>query len=361
LQALILAGGQGTRLRPLTLTVAKPVVPILDRPHLVYMAEWLRQFGVEEIILACGHMSAGIKSIAGDGTSLGVRLRYVEEPEARGTGGAIKEAEALLEDRFLVLNGDILCDLDLAPQIEHHERTGASATIGVIEVEDPSAFGVVVADDEGAVEAFVEKPKRKDAPSKLVNAGVYVLEKSVLDGIPAEQNVSIEREVFPALVGKGLHALEIHGRWIDIGTPDRYLEAHWDLLEGRMKGGPDPSDAEDGVTLGFDCKVNGEVEGPAWLDDEVEVAAGAKLGPRVSIGAGTTVAKGAEVSDSVLLAGVKVANGAKINGAIIARGATIGKGAVVGPDAVIGEGATVAPGTVLEPGARIAPELEEDQ
>ena len=358
MQALILAGGQGTRLRPLTLTIPKPVVPLLDRPHIVHMTDWLRRFGVDDVVLACGHMSEGIKAVAGDGTSLGVRLRYVEEPEARGTGGAIKEAESLLDERFLVLNGDILCDLDLTPQLEHHEASGASATIGLMEVEDPSAYGVVVADKSGQVEAFVEKPKREEAPSKLVNAGVYVLERSILADIPAETNVSIEREVFPALVGHGLNAVEVFGHWIDIGTPERYLEAHWDLLEGRMRGGP--GDGEDGVTLGFDCTVNGDVQGPAWLDDEVEVADGATVGPRVSLGAGSTIASGAQVSSSVLLGGVTIGEGAKVVDSIIAPGATIGAGAIVGPDAVIGEGAEVAAGEVLEEGARIAPK-EEDQ
>lgn len=357
MQALILAGGQGTRLRPLTLTIPKPVVPLLDRPHIVHMTDWLRQFGVDDVVLACGHMSEGIKAVAGDGTSLGVRLRYVEEPEARGTGGAIKEAESLLDEQFLVLNGDILCDLDLTAQLEHHQATGASATIGLMEVEDPSAYGVVVADADGRVEAFVEKPKREDAPSRLVNAGVYVLERSILEDVPAETNVSIEREVFPSLVGNGLHAIQVHGHWIDIGTPERYLEAHWDLLEGRMRGGP--GDGEDGVTLGFDCEIDGDLNGPAWLDDEVVVEEGATVGPRVSIGAGSKLEAGSDVSSSVLLAGVTVGQGAKIVGSVIAPSVKIGKGAVIGPDVVVGEGAEIAAGEVLEEGARVAPKEEE--
>lgn len=357
MQALILAGGQGTRLRPLTLTIPKPVVPLLDRPHLVHMTEWLRRFGVDDVVLACGHMSEGIKAVAGDGTSLGVRLRYVEEPEPRGTGGAIKEAEPLLDERFIVVNGDILCDLDLAPQIEHHEKAGAQATVGLMAVDDPSAYGVVVTDDSGRVEAFIEKPEAGTAPSNLVNAGVYVLERAVLDGVAPESNVSIEREVFPSLVGSGLNAVELSGHWIDIGTPERYLDAHWDLLEGRMRGGP--GDGDDGVTLGFDCIADGEVEGPAWLDDEVEVAADAKVGPRVAIGAGSRIAAGANVSSSVLLAGVSVGAGATVVGSVLAPGVTVGDGAKVGPDAVVGEGAEIAAGEVVEEGARVAPKEAE--
>lgn len=353
MQALILAGGEGTRLRPLTLTVPKPVVPILDRPHLVHMADWLRKFGVDDIVLACGHMADGIKEVCGEGASLGTRIRYVEEPEPRGTGGAVKEAEALLEDRFLVLNGDILADLDLAPLIAHHERSGAAATIGLIPVDDPSAYGVVVTQDDGSVEAFIEKPKREEAPTNLINAGVYVMEKSVLEGITPEANVSIERETFPALTGNGLHALEVDGYWLDIGTPERYLQAHWDLLDGTLGGGMGLEGGPGGVTLGFDCEVAGEVSGPAWLDDEVEVSAGAKIGPNAVLGAGCTVGEGAEIANSVLLAGVVVGAGAKIHDAVIAANANIGEGSSVGPDAVIGQGAEVAAGETLDAGARV--------
>jgi mannose-1-phosphate guanylyltransferase len=358
MQALILAGGAGTRLRPLTLTIPKPVVPILDRPHLVHMVDWLKGFGVDDVVLACGHMSQGIKDLIGDGTSMGVRLRYVEEPEPRGTGGAIKEAEALLDERFLVLNGDILADLDLAPLIDHHEKVGAIGSIGLIPVEDPSAFGVVVTDESGAVEAFVEKPAPGEAPSNLVNAGVYILERVILDGIEPEQDVSIEREVFPVLAGHGLHALEIHGTWIDIGTPERYLDAHWSILEGEIGGGLGLDAGAGGVSLGFDCEVDGEVEGAAWLDDEVTVAEGAKLGPRVVIGAGGTVGAGATITNSVILSGATIGAGATVVDSILAPGVTVGDGATVGPDAVIGAGATVAAGEQLDAGARVAPAEE---
>lgn len=358
MQALILAGGQGTRLRPLTLTIPKPVVPILDRPHVVHMIEWLRAFDVDDVVLACGHGAAGVKEALGDGTSVGVRLRYVEEPEPRGTAGAIKEAEPLLDERFLVLNGDILADLDLSPQIELHERTAAMATIGLIPVEDPSAYGVVVTDADHAVEAFVEKPAPGEAAGNLINAGVYVLERSVLDGVASGEDVSIERDVFPGLAGNGLRAIELAGHWIDIGTPERYLDAHWAILEGRIGGGTGLDGGAGGVTCGFDCEIDGEVSGAAWLDDESRVAEGATVGPRAVLGAGTVVEKGASVRDSVLLAGVSVGGGASIEGAVIAPGASVGEGAKVGPDVVIGEGATVPAGAVVGPGERIGPEIE---
>jgi mannose-1-phosphate guanylyltransferase len=360
MQALILSGGQGTRLRPLTLTVPKPVVPILDRPHVVHMVDWLRRFGVDDVVLACGHMAKEIKETLGDGTSMGVRVRYVEEPEPRGTAGAIKEAEPLLDERFLVLNGDILADLDLAPQLELHESTGALATIGLIPVDDPSAYGVVVTDPAGAVQAFVEKPAPGEAPTNLINAGVYVLERSILEGVAAGADVSIERDVFPTLAGKGLHALELSGYWLDIGTPERYLEAHWALLDGDLGGGSGLDGGPGGVTMGFDCEVNGEVTGSAWLDDESTVADGASIGPRVVLGAGTTVGAGATIRDSVLLAGVTVGEGCEIEGAVIAPGATIGEGSRIGPDVVIGERATVPAESVLGEGSRVDPDVGDE-
>ena len=360
MQALILAGGQGTRLRPLTLTVPKPVVPILDRPHMVHMIEWLRGYGVNDVILACGHMSRDIKLALGDGTSAGARIRYVEEPEPRGTAGAIKQAEHLLDERFLVLNGDILTNLDLAPLLELHESTGSIASIGLIPVEDPSAFGVVVTDAANAVEAFVEKPAPGTAPTNLINAGVYVLDRVVLDDVPAEQDVSIERDVFPKLAGLGLHALELSGHWIDIGTPERYLDAHWAILEGQIGGGLALDGGAGGVSLGFDCEVDGEVLGAAWLDDEATVGEGATVGPRAVLGAGVTVGAGAKITNSVLLGGVTVGEGAVIDGAIICHGAVIGERAVVGPDAVIGEKAAVAAEQTLKPGARIAPATDDE-
>jgi len=353
MQALILAGGQGTRLRPLTSTIAKPVVPILDRPHMVHMIEWLKGYGVDDVVLSCGHMADGIKQALGDGTSAGARIRYVLEPEPRGTAGAIKEAEPLLDERFLVLNGDILANLDLQPLLDLHESKVSRASIGLIPVEDPSAFGVVVTDSQGSVEAFVEKPAPGEAPTNLINAGVYVLERSILDDVPAGQNVSIERDVFPKLAGLGLHAVELSGNWIDIGTPQRYLDAHWALLEGDIGGGNGLDGGAGGVTLGFDCEIDGDVRGAAWLDDEVTVGEGATVGPRASIGAGSTIGAGATITNSVLLSGVTVGEGAVIDGAVVAHGAVIGEEAKIGPDAVIGERATVSAGEVLGAGSRI--------
>ncbi|MFZ1993269.1 MAG: NDP-sugar synthase, partial [Solirubrobacteraceae bacterium] len=235
MQALILAGGEGTRLRPLTSTIPKPVVPLVDRPFITYMIEWLRGHGVDDIILACGFMADGVRSVLGDGSSLDVRLRYIEEPTPLGTGGALKYAEDQLDERFFMLNGDVLTDMDLTAQLRQHEETGARATLALIGVEDPSAYGMVRLDDDLAVREFVEKPSLDEAGTCLVNAGAYILQRDVLDGMaPAGTKISIEREVFPTLVDNGLYGYEASGYWMDIGTPERYLQATFEILEGEV-------------------------------------------------------------------------------------------------------------------------------
>ena len=202
MQALILAGGEGTRLRPLTSTVPKPVVPLVDRPFIAYMLEWLHGHGIDDVILACGFMADGVRSVLGDGSAFGVSLRYIEEPEPLGTGGALKYAEDLLADRFFMLNGDCLTDMDLTEQLRQHERTGARATLALMPVDDPSAYGLVRRNDDLSVRQFVEKPSPDEIDTNLINAGAYILHRDVLDDMaPAGTNISIEREVFPALVG----------------------------------------------------------------------------------------------------------------------------------------------------------------
>src|SRR3954451_17062123 len=181
MQAVILVGGEGTRLRPLTSTVPKPVVPLVDRPMMVYMLEWLRGHGIDDVIMACGFKATSVRAVLGDGSHLGIALRFVEEPDPRGTAGALKFAERFLDERFLMLNGDVLTDLDLTAQIAEHERTGATATLALVPVDDPSAYGLVRLGEDGAVREFVEKPSADQIDTNLISAGAYVLERSILD------------------------------------------------------------------------------------------------------------------------------------------------------------------------------------
>jgi mannose-1-phosphate guanylyltransferase len=314
MQAIVLVGGEGTRLRPLTSSTPKPALTLVDRPFLAYMIEWLAGHGVSEVVLACGFLPDVLReALAGEEERAGARIRYVVEPEPLGTAGAIRfAADQLgeeLEDRFLALNGDVLTDLDLSALLRAHEERAARATIALHPVEDSSAFGLVHSGPEGEVLAFLEKTGEA-APGE-VNAGMYVLERSVLDLIGPGENVSIERDVFPRLVGEGLHGLLLDGYWVDIGTPERYLQASWDVLEGRVRTRVEPT--APGVLVSADA----------------EVADGATVGPRAVLAPGCRVGAGAEVRDSVLLDGCEVGEGARVAGSILSPGATVPAGAEV--------------------------------
>ncbi|HEX2359295.1 MAG TPA: NDP-sugar synthase [Solirubrobacterales bacterium] len=338
MQALILAGGAGTRLRPLTSTVPKPVLPLAGRPHIAYVIDWLERHGVGEVIVSCGHLADGVRSALDGLTDL--KLDFAEEPDTRGTAGAIRFAEEMLGDRFLVLNGDVLCDLDLTAQIEQHERTGAIATLALHPVDDLSAYGLVRRASDGEITDFLEKPDPAEIDTDEINAGAYVLERAVLDLIPPDREVSIEREVFPKLVGNGLYGRRLEGYWIDIGRPDRYLQANWDILERRVETVRSEELGADGSWIADSAQVSAgaTLNAPVFIDEGVEVAAGATIGPRAVLGPGTVVGEGAAVESSVLLATCTVGSGARLRGAILASHVEVAAGAEPEPGSVVGEG-----------------------
>jgi mannose-1-phosphate guanylyltransferase len=318
-QAIVLVGGEGTRLRPLTSDVPKPAVTLVDRPFLAYAIEWLAAHGVSEVVLACGFLPDVLRETLGEDERAGVTITYVAEPEPLGTAGAIRfAADALgdrLEDRFLALNGDVLADLDLSALVRVHEERDARATIGLHPVEDSSAYGLVRCDEEGRVLEFLEKTG-ETVPGEI-NAGAYVLDRSVFDLIPAGQAVSIEREVFPRLVGEGLHGLLLDGYWMDIGTPDRYLQASWDILEGRVETRVEPTSSGMLVAEG------------------ATIVADAQVGPRAVVATGCEIGAGAAVSESVLLDGCTVGADARVDGSILAPGVEVDPGAQL-VNAVVG-------------------------
>src|SRR6476646_3103675 len=252
MQAVILVGGEGTRLRPLTSTVPKPVVPLVDRPFISFMLEWLGQHGVDDVIMSCGFLATSVRNVLGDGSQFGVRLRFVEEPEPRGTAGALKYAEDLLEKRFLMLNGDVLSDMDLSAQIAEHERNGARATLALVGVEDPSPYGLVRQNEDDSVREFVEKPTPDQIDTNFISAGAYVLERDIVEMIPPDRSVSIEREIWPALVGDGLFAYRHEAYWLDIGKPETYLQATYDILGHAVETSVS---APKGIAVGAGCEI----------------------------------------------------------------------------------------------------------
>jgi mannose-1-phosphate guanylyltransferase len=337
MQALVLAGGEGTRLRPLTLTTPKPVMPLAGRPFLSFMLDWTHSHDVDEVILSSGFMSDEVRAVLGDIYD-GMRLRHVAEDEPLGTAGPVRLAydEGLLEERVLVLNGDVLTDIDLTGELEQHERAGARVTLALYPVEDTSSYGVVPTAEDGQVTEFIEKGGG-DAPTDRINAGAYVIEREVVESIPAGRAVSFEREVFPSLVGNGLYGYDAPGYWIDIGTPERYLEATWDLLAGRAHSTLPPRD-ETGSLVYENCLLSG-----------------AHVGPQSVLGRHCSVGTDARVERSVLHERVHVGADAAVVESVLAEGVRVGERARVGPRAVIGAGAIIQADAVVPSGGRVDP------
>jgi mannose-1-phosphate guanylyltransferase len=358
MQAVILVGGEGTRLRPLTTTVPKPVVPLVDRPFIVYMLEWLKEHGVTDVVMAMGYLPTAVRNVLGDGSAYGLRIRYVEEPDPRGTAGALKFCEPLLEERFLMLNGDVLTDIDLTAQIAQHERTGAVGTLALVPVPDPSAYGLVHLDEDNAVREFVEKPSADHVSTNLISAGAYVLERSVLDMVAPDVNVSIEREVWPRLVGEGLYGFPSDAYWLDIGTPDRYLRGTFDIIEGnvdthvRERLGDGYLAVEDAET------IEGRVLPPAVVERHCGIGDGAHVGPLVVLGQGVKVGAGATVERAVVMQGAEIGAGCVLRDCIVAAGARIGDRTQVTGGAVLGEGVTIGADCMVTRGARVFPGVE---
>lgn len=308
MQALVLAGGEGTRLRPLTHTVPKPVMPLAGRPFLTFMLDWLGRHGVDDVLLSCGFLAHAVEHVLGD-EHAGMRLRYVHEDEPLGTAGPVRLAaeEGLLAERLFVLNGDVLTDIDLSAELAFHEQREATATLALIAVADTSSYGVVPTDSDGAVSAFLEKSPGPP-PTNRINAGAYVIEREVVERVPAGRAVSFEREVFPQLVGHGLYGFAADGYWIDIGTPERYLEATYDLLSSRVTSTLPPRD-----------ETGSLVYEPALI-------AGAHIGPQSVLGPHCSVGVDSVVERSVLHERVSVGSRCTIREAVL--------GAV--PDARVG-------------------------
>jgi mannose-1-phosphate guanylyltransferase len=358
MQAVILVGGEGTRLRPLTSTVPKPVIPLVDRPFIAYMLEWLARHGVDDVVMSCGFLATAVRNVLGDGTQYGLRLRFMEEPEPRGTAGALKYAEDFLDERFLMLNGDVLTDIDLTAQIAQHEATGAAGTLALVPVADPTAYGLVRLNDDHSVKEFVEKPSADEIDTKLISAGAYVLERAVLDVIEPDRNVSIEREVWPQLVGEGLFGYAAEAYWLDIGTPERYLQATFDILEGNVATAVADRLGSGYLAVGDRVQSDGRIVPPALVERGCEIAAGAHVGSLVVLGEGVSVGEGTTIERSVVMNGAQIGPDCVLRDCIVAAGVRVGEGSEISGGAVLGEGVTVGARNVLSRGVRVFPQTD---
>ncbi|HJR07295.1 MAG TPA: NDP-sugar synthase [Pyrinomonadaceae bacterium] len=335
MQALILAGGKGTRLRPLTVFTPKPIVPICNRSFLLYQIDTLRNAGITDITLSLSYQPHKIEQLIGDGSAHGVKIKYTVEPQPMGTAGAYKFAEELIREPTVVFNGDILTDLDLERVIREHNERGAAATLVLAPVENPSAYGLVETEPDGRVRRFLEKPKADEISVNTINAGTYVLEPRVLDLIPSGENYSFEYQLFPDLLRRG-EAFYAHipdnAYWIDIGTTERYLQVHHDLLAGRVSH-ISLAGAREGV---YESATVAEIDERSLIADGCMIKPGAQIINSV-LGEGCYIDERARIENSVVWAHTRVSAGAQITNAIIGRGCHIGREARVGAGVVLGD------------------------
>jgi NDP-sugar pyrophosphorylase family protein len=341
MKAILLAGGKGTRLRPLTIHTPKPIVPIFERPFLTYQIDLLKRVPeIDEAVLSLNYQPRRIEEIFGDGSEVGLSIRYVVEPAPLGTAGAVRYAGEALHESVVVFNGDVLTEVDLAEVIALHRARRAKATIVLTPVENPSAYGLVETDADGSVRRFLEKPDPSDITCNTINAGIYVLEPDTFDRIPKDTPWSIERSFFPSLIERGeTFVAHVHrGYWIDIGTPEKYSQVHCDIMEGRFSAPPfaqAPSSAwisplarvEEGAIL----------EAPCFVDEGAVIKAGARVGPYTVIGRQCHVEEQAVVERSILWANSRISQEAVIRRSILGRQCHVGRHVVVETGIVLGD------------------------
>lgn len=350
MKVVILVGGEGTRLHPLTINIPKAMVPILNRPFLEHAIGYFKQHGIREIILAMGYLPDPIQSYFGNGSRLGVNITYLVEESPLGTAGAVKNAEPFLDGPFIVFNGDVLTEIDLTAMIKQHQEIKPMASIALTPVDNPTIYGVVETDARGMVKQFVEKPSWDKVTTNTINAGIYILEPEVLAHIPASAPSMFERHLFPLLLkmGKPIFGYSSNAYWIDIGTPEKYLKVHHDLL---LRWG------NVGVRTQGKSQIHptAQIEGPALIGEKCVVAEDVQIkGPTV-LGPRCQIAKGVVIEGAVLWEGAQVAEKTFLRNCIVGSYGCIKNGCHILDGCVLGDNVTVGEGSKLAPGARVWP------
>ncbi len=357
MKAVILVGGEATRLRPLTCNTPKMMVPVLNRPFFEHLVGYLKKHNVVDIILAVGKSSEQIQDCFGDGSKLGIRLTYSTENLPLGTAGAVKNAERLLDDSFIVLNGDIFTDIDLGRMMRLHEENKAVASLALTPVQDPTIYGVVETDSESRVKRFIEKPPRDKVTTNMINAGIYILEPGILSCVAPNTFSMFERDVFPPLLEEGqvIYGYPFRDYWIDMGTPDKYLKLQHDLL--RHHGGCN------GVKLEGESFVHSsaQIVGPAIIGEGCLIDRNSIVREPAVLGARCRVEEGAVVEGAVLWQDCRIGKGAKLRNCLVACRCHVGEDSeipddcVLGDDILVGKGSKLPQGTKIWPGETVEP------
>ncbi|MPY94068.1 MAG: NTP transferase domain-containing protein [Acidimicrobiia bacterium] len=346
MKAVIMAGGEGSRLRPLTSNLPKPMIPLANRPMMEHVVGLLRKHGFDEIVVTVAYRANAIRTYFGDGSEFGIRMVYATEESPLGTAGSVLNAKDELDERFLVISGDVLTDIDLSKVVAAHERAKALATIGLVRNENPLEFGIVITKDDGSIERFLEKPTWGQVFSDTINTGIFVLEPEIFDHIPAGRPVDFSGEVFPALLeaGKRLFGAVAEGYWEDVGTLDAYVRAHKDILDGKVRVDVPGFQIGPGVWVGEGAEVdpNARIDGPALIGDNCRVTAGARLGEYAVLGQNVRVRRDADLERVVIHDNAYIGEGARVRGAIVGRACDLRRGVRVDEGAVLGDECFVA-------------------
>ncbi len=359
MKAVIMAGGEGTRLRPLTSNIPKPMMPLANKPMMEHVVHLLRRHGFTDIVVTLAFLPQAIRTYFGDGSEFGVRMQYASEETPLGTAGSVRNAMAELNEAFLVISGDVLTDIDLTALVQYHADNKSAATIGLRRVEDPVEFGIVITREDGTVDRFLEKPTWGQVFSDTINTGIYVLEPAAFDFIPEGKPVDFASEVFPAMLEAGLpmYGKVLEGYWEDIGTIEAYSRAHQDVLDGRVSVAIEGFGIAEGVWLGEGAEVDplARVDGPAIIGDYCRIEAGARVSAYTVLGSNVLVGPDAFLEHTVVHDNTYIGPSVRLRGAVIGRGADLRRGARCEEGVVLGDECFVGEHAVLNPGVKVYP------
>ena len=359
MQAVIMAGGEGSRLRPLTSNMPKPMLPLANRPMMEHIIGLLKEHGITDVVATVQFLSSVIRNYFGDGSDQEVSLSYTTEEVPLGTAGSVLAAREFITGPFLVISGDALTDVDLQHAIDFHRAKGSSATVVLKRVPDPLEFGIVMTAEDGRIERFLEKPTWGQVFSDTINTGIYVLEPEVLDLIPPDQPYDFSSELFPLMLDKGLplFGYVTDSYWADVGNTEAYLQAHFDVLAGTVAVGLPGFELRPSLWVGDDVEIDptARIEGPALIGDNCRIGAGAVIGAMTTIGTNAIVGDDAVVAQSVVMDGAHVGQYARMRGSILGRGATLDRGAALEEGAVLGDEVVVGAGAIIKPKVKIYP------
>jgi mannose-1-phosphate guanylyltransferase len=358
MKAVILAGGEGTRLRPLTFLNPKPMLPLVNRPFMENFILWLKSHGIKDIIFSIGYLPEAFKNYFGDGSGFGVKITCIEEKEPLDTCGGVKNVEKYLDNSsFMVFNGDILSSLDLTAMAAFHREKKSDITISLTSVEDPTSYGLVPIDDEGRVIEFLEKPKKDEIITNLVNAGIYIIEPHIMELVPKGEKYSFERELFPDVLneGYGVYGFVSNSYWLDVGTPEKYLMAHRDILYKKINFKFPCREAMENIYIGkgTDYQKGNFVSGPVVIGEKTEIKGNARIMPLTVVGNGCRISEGTEISESIIFNDCKIGRNCFIRKSIISNNVEIGDNVIVDGYSIVGDNSRIAKGNILKSGLKI--------